>query len=320
MYSIRIYVFVSVVTTLLPAAAMADPLPSFQGLGDLPGGDFFSEANAVSADGLVVVGTSTNGPPSAFWGDEAFRWTAADGMVGLGDLPGGFFASEGRCVSANGSVVAGSGHDSLTFRAVRWTQADGMTELGSLPGGEYGGFAEGMSADGSVIVGYGGNAMGFQEPFLWSESGGMTYLDPMPGAMPGPAGGYVIAKDVSGDGSIVVGHGTTGAFSWKAFRWTEETGMAMLGHLSGSSHETAAAYAISADGAVIVGGSAAQPFRWTAAEGMVGLGGSGGANAVSADGSVIVGGSSIGAFVWDEANGRRELQSLLADDLAQVTQ
>ena len=30
--------------------------PSFQGLGDLPGGDFYSEALGISADGSTVVG------------------------------------------------------------------------------------------------------------------------------------------------------------------------------------------------------------------------------------------------------------------------
>ena len=54
-------------------------LASFQGLGFLPGASY-SEANAVSADGLVVVGASTYASGDA----QAFRWTAAGGMVGLG--------------------------------------------------------------------------------------------------------------------------------------------------------------------------------------------------------------------------------------------
>ena len=42
-------------------------------------------------------------------GDEAFRWTQATGMVGLGDLPGGSFNSIAWGVSADGSVVVGTG-------------------------------------------------------------------------------------------------------------------------------------------------------------------------------------------------------------------
>jgi len=53
-------------------AAMA---VSFMPLGDLPGGEFYSEAHAVSADGSVVVGYS-----GSALGSEAFRWTREDGM------------------------------------------------------------------------------------------------------------------------------------------------------------------------------------------------------------------------------------------------
>jgi probable HAF family extracellular repeat protein len=60
---------------------------SFQGLGDLSGGSFYSYANGVSADGSVVVGRGSSAN-----GNEAFRWTQGTGMVGLGDLSGGIFS------------------------------------------------------------------------------------------------------------------------------------------------------------------------------------------------------------------------------------
>jgi probable HAF family extracellular repeat protein len=57
----------------------------FRGLGTLPG-HVASAAFGLSGDGKVVVGTS--------FGDEnspqAFRWTARDGLVGLGVRPMGF--------------------------------------------------------------------------------------------------------------------------------------------------------------------------------------------------------------------------------------
>ena len=43
------------------------------GLGDFPGGNFFSKATGVSADGNVVVGFGRR----ASFVTEAFRWTAA---------------------------------------------------------------------------------------------------------------------------------------------------------------------------------------------------------------------------------------------------
>ena len=70
------------IAAVQPAAAL-----SFTGLGDLTGGSFQSRAYGVSSDGSVVVGGS-----SSTSGTEAFRWTSS-GMVGLGDLPGGFFWS-----------------------------------------------------------------------------------------------------------------------------------------------------------------------------------------------------------------------------------
>ena len=66
---------------------------AWSGLGDLSGGDFESSADAVSADGSVVVGYGTRGTSAS--SREAFRWTSDGGMVGLGYLPGGFFYSVG---------------------------------------------------------------------------------------------------------------------------------------------------------------------------------------------------------------------------------
>ena len=104
--------------------------PSFEGLGDLPGGGFSSQARGVSADGSVVVGRSNSTS-----GDEAFRWQ--DGkMTGLGDLPGGTFSSYAFDVSANGAVVVGrsfSGSYPTIMEAFRWE--DGvMTGLGFTAG------------------------------------------------------------------------------------------------------------------------------------------------------------------------------------------
>lgn len=67
---------------MVPAlAAPAAATPFFMGLGDLPGSVFQSIAHGVSADGSTVVGWSWSA-----LGAEAFRWTAATGMFGLGLL------------------------------------------------------------------------------------------------------------------------------------------------------------------------------------------------------------------------------------------
>ena len=50
----------------------------------------------------MIVGTATSDK-----GTEAFRWTAADGMMPLGDLPDGEFSSSAYAVSGDGKVVVG---------------------------------------------------------------------------------------------------------------------------------------------------------------------------------------------------------------------
>lgn len=88
-----------------------------EALGILPGG-LRSEARAASADGTVIVGfsdtlfTVDGGEGFGVSTDEAFRWTAATGMVGLGRSPGPLPAgSAGRSwaldVSADGNVIVG---------------------------------------------------------------------------------------------------------------------------------------------------------------------------------------------------------------------
>jgi probable HAF family extracellular repeat protein len=115
-----------------------------------------SQANAVSADGAVVVGDSNN---------HAFRWTSAGGMTDLGTLGGNY--SEAEAVSADGSVVVGSARlANNDSRAFRWT--DGiMSDLGTLGGNTS--YAYGVSADGSVVVGTARLANGDSRVFIYSD-------------------------------------------------------------------------------------------------------------------------------------------------------
>src|SRR5262245_37318037 len=93
---------------------------------------YFRPDLAVSADGSVVVGTRFAGPSV-----EAFRWTAATGVVGLGDLPGDTAGSNAAAVSADGGVVVGVSGSASGQEAFRWTSGGGMVGLGDLPGGGF---------------------------------------------------------------------------------------------------------------------------------------------------------------------------------------
>src|SRR5262249_45931591 len=108
-------------------------------------------------------------------GTEAFRWTSAGGMVGLGDLAGGTFSSAAFAVSGNGALIVGSGTSAAGQRATVWHTATGMQDLNTVLTG-YGvnmrGWqalttAYGISSTAiAVIVGEGVNADGFTQGFV----------------------------------------------------------------------------------------------------------------------------------------------------------
>jgi probable HAF family extracellular repeat protein len=245
------------------------------GLGDLPGGDFYSEAHAVNADGSVVVGVSRSAK-----GTEAFRWTQAGGMEGLGDLRGGNFYSEAHAVNADGSVVVG-GSSGGWSEAFRWTQAGGMEPLvyAEVRGGFFSSHARAVNADGSVVVGIRHTSSG-TKAVRWTQAGDIEYV--------GPHDSW--AHAVNADGSVVVGRssGYNRLFlptlppppkesvrpGPEAFRWTQAGGMEGLGDLPGGDFYSEA-YAVNADGSVVVGtsdsASGTEAFRWTEAGGMQSL-------------------------------------------------
>ena len=314
----------TILTILTVFASAQGRQPSFQGLGDLPGWPYESKATAISADGTVVVGYS-----SSDRGEEAFRWTEAEGMVTLtpggGPLPNGWDSITPKGVSYDGAMITGDSrrHDDASpsgnvFQPFRWTAGEGIAALPGMPDGSH---AYDLSADGSVVVGvvYPGVAL------RWTaETGAVDLGDP---------DGYTssLATAVSGDGLTVAG--MSGGDAEEGWRWTAEGGFEGVGNLRGEGFHSGAT-GISADGTTLVGFSnVAAPdgstddteaFRWTAGGGMTGLGDLPGgwyfsiASNASGDGSVIVGWSrserGMEAFIWDEIHGMRALRDVLLDD------
>jgi len=319
----------STILTILTVFACAHARqPSFQGLGDFPGGAFESKAWAVSGDGAVVVGYGASAR-----GQEAFRWTEAEGMVPLAPpgstLPNGWTSTEAVAVSADGSVIvgnwdkpdenSGSGYRTQPFR---WTAAQGMVALPGMPADSMWVYAKDISADGSVLVGlaYPGIA------YRWTaETGAVDIgdLDGYPDTCP---------KAVSDSGEVVAGYSIGSGSIFEGWRWTAEGGFQGIGNLRGEGFDSIVT-GISADGTTLVGvsdvaapdGSAdSEAFRWTPDQGMAGLGDLPGgrydsaARACSADGSIVVGNTSTGrgleAFIWDECHGMRRLCDVLFED------
>ncbi len=233
-----------------------------------PGGSLqnYSEsfATAMSADTNVVAGFAMNDLGNR----QAFRWTQATGMTGLGFLPG-YSWSNANGISADGTTIIGYVGNPIPdqYQAMYWTQATGMVGLGSLPTAPGGNsFANAVSANGSVIVGsaVGDGALN-QHAFRWTQATGMQDLGTLPGGV------YSYAVAVSADGTIVAGgsSGTGGGNFGFAFRWTQATGMQKLSDLlaargisPGPGMVLGAAAYMSDDGKITVGNLTGPSGAW----------------------------------------------------------
>ncbi len=301
---------------LLAATAHAQvhaiDLNRMQDFGDFTSSDTGSNANAVSADGSVVVGQVDYGSGGKY---HAFRWTSDGGMQVLGDFTAnGTGWSVANAVSADGSVVVGQAdYSNFGSHAFRWTIDGGMQDLGDLTANNMGSsVATLVSADGNAVAGQSHYDYRQQyHAFRWTSAGGMQDLGDLTAS--GTGRSYVNA--ISADGSVVVGGADygTGANA-HAFRWTSAGGMQDLGDLTASGTGNSNAHAVSADGRVVVGqadygsGWLSHAYRWTSDGGMQDLGdltasgtGRSDAIAVSADGSVVVGEANYGSSWWSHA-------------------
>jgi uncharacterized membrane protein len=292
--------------------------PFFMGLGDLPGGPFFSWATDVSYDGFIVTGWSFRGDYPSPTGTDAFRWTRETGMIGLGAI--GEYFNDIR-ISTDGSTIVGNIGDGPAFR---WTMATGVT---TFPPAEVW-IANGVNGDGSIIVGQARQFHPNLQAIKWTESGdveplfagfsntwafdisadgsvilgrrggrnddggtllinsaleGITFIEGGPTLFGEP--------EISDNGKVVVGSFSTGEFdNGQPFRWTKETGVVYLGPLP-DGKRTVSVRGVSADGSIIVGNSE-----------------------VDVDNIIHLAGGVVAArepFIWDAAHGPRYLFDML---------
>ncbi|MCA9280091.1 MAG: PEP-CTERM sorting domain-containing protein [Phycisphaeraceae bacterium] len=298
---------------MLTCGIAAGQTASLSLLGDLPGGEFSSTALAVSADGTIVVGYSNTAI-----GLEAFRWTAATGMVGLGDFAGGLENSRCEAISADGSMIVGHGHGPVDFQAAMWNANGPIQSIGLLPGGTSS-VALGVSDDGKIIVGKGSSSWSNDEAYRWTASTGYQPLGGFASSFPSSN-----AFAISGDGSRIVGY-SYGPTGFEACYWDEQGVIHGIGQFGGVLNPASEARATNVDGTIVVGASmdnnGETAFRWTAATGLQALPTAGNvrfkkALAVSDDGRVIAGGShSLSgtwyAIIWTEASGTRVLGEVM---------
>ena len=304
-----------------------------------------SRAMAVTPDGRTVAGVARGLDAGGCLGEwTSVTWTAEGGMRELDPLRPLSAADGTGDVNRDASVVVGrrleSNHE---YDPYRWTEADGLTILGQLPGATWrAGSARAVSADGSVVVGQAASSEGAQA-FRWTPGEGMLglgFLKPDVEYPPGHPNPQSEARDVSANGSVVVGASLVDYvdlvdMGWRvnhAFVWTPQQGLIDLGALGGFElppfgflSYSSAATAVSPDGRVVVGQNASELFRWTAEEGMVLLGDlpcdrSFNPADLSGDGSIVVGNGywsldcqesdQIG-ILWDELHGFRPFSEVL---------
>ena len=319
----RICTIIVVGSAVLCATRAFADQPRFTPLGQYPAGRWSMPLD-LTPDGSIVVGAAVNG--NGNW--EAFKWTEAEGLVGLGFLnPDVMFPrSIAAAITPDGRLIAGSsayGDWLGDLEAIIWNPDGTMTELGftNEPGIDQASQAGDLSDDGGVIVGIDGDAASRCVAFRWTEATGMISLGDLPG-------GYTVgrAHGVSADGSVIAGSGAVAMYDREAFRWTESEGMVALGRLPG--YQESDAQDISDDGRCIVGycenEGTAEAFRWNAEEGMIGLGvgaswNSSRAYQTNADGRLIAGSLDeeevdYEAFIWSKPAGVRGLMEALATD------
>ena len=296
------------VAWVLPGMGLA---ASWQGLFP-PTGSAFDQTygTAISADGSVVVGYARNSSSGI---TQAFRWTATGGLMLLGTTSAdgtAFSSTSACCVSADGSIVAGSGTTVATGSdaiPLQWSvSTPGSNSLRAVASTFSNNQVRALSPDGTVMggTGNGSAASGFcvassSQPALWPSPGPSWDTAGLP---VGTNAGDV--HSISSLGTVVVGDvydicAGLGAAP-QAFAWTATAGYALLGVLPNGTFSVASA--ISPDGTVITGYSgnsaSSQAFTWTRAAGMIGLGASSPATGqeigliptgISADGTIVVG-------------------------------
>jgi uncharacterized membrane protein len=266
-----------------PQAPVIVPVPpstgGFRAL-PRPAGSTHGAANAISADGHVVVGSVQDGV-----GDHgsvvACYWLNEAAPVIIGPV-----GSQAYGVSGDGSAIVGHVNNDGTQPFI-WTSAAGLVPFGLATD-----VASGISADGSRI--FGGTRTGTgtnRQACHWTRSFVRTDLGFLPGD------NVTAARGISGDGTWIVGESMTfpPGGDHLAWRWSAGTGMTSLGLVSGATESRA--YGVSDNGALVVGDLSTPvnaAFSWTAS-GMVQLpqipGASPGtsASAVSGDGTTIAG-------------------------------
>lgn len=300
--------------------ANAQVCPELSRVGSLGGIETFAEA--ISADGRVIVGHSQTAPFSRW---SLFRLEVGGTIENLGGSGSGDIVAID--VSADGEVILGNALTPIPSTSlasgspVVWTRTTGLQAIPTDPSWQV--IPRAISGDGQTVVGWLRDpATGF-DPFRWTPATGYERL-------PEPGSSHGIASGVNHDGTMVVGWApstnASGVQETVAIRWDATGAIEEIRDQSGRGGTNA--LAINESGDVVVGtqysanSPSSRAFRWTSSGGLEYVDTAGAwdsvAEAVSADGDVIVGwwrasvNDSARAFRWTSRQGFHDLGPLAA--------
>ncbi|MCC7293070.1 MAG: hypothetical protein IT449_13500 [Phycisphaerales bacterium] len=192
-----------------------DPRHGLVPLGGMEGGQLYSIALGVSADGNILVGHGYS-----YNGRAAFSWTKVDGFVEL-EKPEGWETPRALGISPDGHVIVGRANPGSSAKPLRWSDEEGLAVLPVLDDQRYR-FSEAYasSALGQVIVGV--SDLGSKDQAVaWTPGRGVVNLNSLLTDEFGLDLGnwrLGIAWAVSYDGKTIVGEGIhEGEFSTEAF-------------------------------------------------------------------------------------------------------
>ncbi len=275
-----------------------------------------SEAYAINERGDVT-GQTTDAT-----GTQAFLWTAAGGMLGLGRFAGSPIQdTRGRDINDLGQItgfgVSGNGQEAFV-----WDELNGMVGLGDLPGGEFLGAGLAINNLGQ-IVGWCDTDLGV-EAFIWDADNGMRGMGDLPGGIFESRG-----RDINDVGNVVGLSIEAGSFG-NGFYWKPATGMTGIGFLPGAPQKTSIALGLNNLNQVVGGSRSAsqesfEAYLWDERNGMTGLGDLPGGRGESYatginDRADVVGWSDTDlgseAFIWTAERGMTRLVDLVTDGSA----
>jgi uncharacterized membrane protein len=190
-----------------------------QPLGDLAGGDFFSNGTCVSNDGGVLGGYGTDAI-----GPRPVNWTEGGSFEVLGTPDGGSGLGRVLGISHDGLVSLGEAEVGGAFLPTRWEGGVGEV-LGAPPVGYMTGHAIASNADGSIAIGIWRENEFSDElgsiAFIWDEAHGTRLLaDALLSDHGLDTTGWTLnmITDMTPDGATLVGYGMNPAGDFEAFK------------------------------------------------------------------------------------------------------